>query len=126
MVALGLASGRPTCRDDADDVAIAFGPDDEYEAPLDGADGDEPVFEVGVELVKDLEDLHAVGEEFRGLIERDAILDLVGLTLGFIPLELRRSRVSQWLTKSMAWSQMGRSRASSPSSRQVQGALSSD
>lgn len=55
-----------------------------------------------MELVKDLEDFDVVLEELRGFLERDAVLELVGLVLGLIPFELHRESVSQWRTKSMA------------------------
>ena len=50
-----LAPGRPACADDADDVFVTLGPDDEDQATTDGSDGDEPVLEFGVGFVEDLE-----------------------------------------------------------------------
>lgn len=55
-----------------------------------------------MQLVKHLKDFDLVGKELRSLLEGDAMLELVGLIFGFIPLELHFGSVRQWRSKSMA------------------------
>lgn len=62
MIPLRLTSGCSACGDDADNVGVTLSPDDENEAALDGFDGDEAVFELGVELVEDFEGLDVMGK----------------------------------------------------------------
>jgi len=50
-----LACVGPTGANDPNDVFVAFGVDDDHESPLDRADRDEAILEVGVLDVEDLQ-----------------------------------------------------------------------
>ena len=63
-----LTASGPTCADDANSVFITLGPDHEHESALDRADGDEPVLEIGMVLVEDLEIVDAGREKYTRLL----------------------------------------------------------
>ena len=50
-----LADRGPPCADDSNGVFVTLGPYDEHKPALDRADGDEPVLEIGMVFVEDLD-----------------------------------------------------------------------
>jgi hypothetical protein len=87
-----LACVGPTGANDSNDFFVALGVDDDHESPLDGADRDEAILEVGVLDVEGLQVIDTRFEEPTSLPERDAVLLLVEQVLGIVPLEAPRSK----------------------------------
>jgi len=95
-----LAPRRPARADDADDVFVTLGPDDEDQSATDWADRDEPVLKVGVSFVEDLETVDAGREELASLLEGYAVPFLVREVLDMVSRDLHCDSVSQWLSES--------------------------
>ena len=79
---------RPTSADDTDDVLILLGPHDEHEALFEWSDGDEPLLEVGVRVIVELEIICSRCEEPLCLLEGNAVLSSVREVLVLIPSDL--------------------------------------
>jgi hypothetical protein len=98
----------PPSADDANGIFIALGPNYEDETTCDGADGDEAILHVGVNVVEDLEVVDPRGKELLGFLERDTMFASVGEVLGFLPRNLHEASVSHWLTIVKRASRRGR------------------
>jgi len=93
---------RPAGTDDAHGIVVAFGVDDQNDAPHNRTDGDEAILVIRVQIVEDLQVVIPSREENTCFLERDAMLFLIGAVLGVIPDDPPCSRLSQGRTKSMA------------------------
>ena len=95
-----LTPRRPARADDADNLFVTLGPDDEDHPATDRPDGNEPVFDFRMFTVEDLDVVPAGREELACFFERDAVLLLVCEVLGMAPRDLHFGSVSQWLSPS--------------------------
>lgn len=80
-----LARCCPACADDADNVFVTLGPDDEDQAAPYWADRDASVFDFGVSFVEDFVAVDVGREELTRLLEGDAVLFLLREILGMVP-----------------------------------------
>jgi hypothetical protein len=85
LLALGGHSGA----NDPDEIFFPLRVDNDDDAAIDRADGDEAILELRMFGVEDLEEVGSGLEEPPGLPERQTVLSLVPEVLRFVPLEVR-------------------------------------
>jgi hypothetical protein len=68
-VALSLALGRPTRRDDTYDVLKAFRPDNHHQSASNWTDADQALLRIRVKFVKDFKTIDVVIEQLCSFLE---------------------------------------------------------